>query len=149
MAHFFAFCFTPWHFLGLQWLHRRVGYRNSNKGGVSQALLLFKKIFCLSLYPLSAPFLNPLSSPFPHFPDYHPFLLSDQLSVSQAPLSRGSCALPSVLFLFVCLFLFYTSLKVLVTHPIFHTYILIFPRKCVESHSLNLEMAGYLKQEFI
>ena len=51
-----------------QWLHRSVGSRNSNKGGVSQALLLFKLSFCLSLYPLSAPFLNPLSSPFPHFP---------------------------------------------------------------------------------
>ena len=41
--------------------------RNSNKGGVSP-LLLFKLSFCLFLYPLSAPFLNPLSSPFPHFP---------------------------------------------------------------------------------
>ena len=48
----------------------------------------------------------------------------------------------------VCLFLFYASLKVLVTHAhnISH---LIFPRNCVESHSLNIEMAGYLKQEFI
>ena len=25
-------------------------------------------LFSLYLYPLSAPFLNPLSSPFPHFP---------------------------------------------------------------------------------
>ena len=90
---FFAFCFTPWHFynnafyklvktkfwclssnlsypedLKKQWLHRIVGSRNSNKGGVSQALLLFKLSFCLFLYPLSAPVLNPLSSPFPHFP---------------------------------------------------------------------------------
>ena len=30
-------------------------------------ILLFKLSFCLFLYPLSAPFLNPLSSPFPHF----------------------------------------------------------------------------------
>ena len=41
----------------------------------------------------------------------------------------------------VCLFLFYASLKVLVTHAhnISH---LIFPRNC-ESHSLDIEMAGY------
>ena len=54
-----------------QWLHRRVGFRNFNKGGGGgglSGLLLFKLSFCLFLYPLSAPFLNPLSSPFPHFP---------------------------------------------------------------------------------
>ena len=39
------------------------------KRGVPQALLLFKLSFCLSfLYPLSASFLNTLSSPFPHYP---------------------------------------------------------------------------------
>ena len=53
-----------------QWLHHKVGSRNSNKGGVSQALLLFKLSFGLFLYPLSAPFLNPLSSPFPHFQQF-------------------------------------------------------------------------------
>ena len=42
--------------------------RGLGGGGVSLALLLFKLSFCFFLYPLSAPFLNPLSSPFPHFP---------------------------------------------------------------------------------
>ena len=50
-----------------QWLHRRVGSRNSNKGG-GGGLSDPSSLQIVFLYPLSAPFLNPLSSPFPHFP---------------------------------------------------------------------------------
>ena len=55
-----------------QWLHRRVRSRNSNKGGVSQALLLFKLSFCLFLYPLSVLPFSILS--------LLPFLISPSLS---------------------------------------------------------------------
>ena len=44
-----------------QWLHRRVGSINSNKGGEGglSGPPSLQIVFCLFLYPLSAPFLDP------------------------------------------------------------------------------------------
>ena len=100
-----------------QWLHRRVGSRNSNKGGVSQALLLFKLSFSIpsllsfSILPLSWFPLSSLSSLLAFWsivcPKTHFMFHSDSILI-QAPLARGYCALPrSCLFLLLLLLLFF------------------------------------------
>ena len=94
-----------------QWLHCRVGSRNSNKGGSlrpSSSNCLFVSFSIPSLLPFSIlsllPFLiSPSLSTIPSCflinclsEDKH-FMFHSVSLLSQAPLARGSCALSSVL----------------------------------------------------
>ena len=97
-----------------QWLHRRVGSRNSNKGGYLRPSFssncLFVSFSIPSLLPFSILSLLPflISTSLSTIPscflinclsqDKH-FIFHSVSLFSQASLARGSCALPSVLFL--------------------------------------------------
>ena len=90
------------------WLHRRVGSRNSNKGWSlrpsfsSNYLLVSFSILSLLLFLIS-PSLSTIPSCFLInclSKDKH-FMLHSVNLLSQAPLARWSCALPSVLFFYV------------------------------------------------
>ena len=135
MAHFFAFCFTPWHFLNNAFYKlvktkfwclsstlrtwRNNGYITGSdleiliKGGSLRPYFfsncLFVSFSIPSLLPFSIlsllPFLiSPSLSTIPSCflinclsYDKH-FMFHSVSLLSQAPLARGSCALPSVLF---------------------------------------------------
>ena len=107
MAHIFGYCFTPWHIFFLimhsislkkpnfyAWAPTCYTLRTwRNNGSLSQSSLFPLSSFPLASLPsLLALLINSLSSLDKHFM-FH----SVSLILSQAPLARGSRALPSVL----------------------------------------------------